>query len=51
VRDNLAELESSGAQDTDLVFLKSLLDNPAVSEAIKVSEAWTILLSWVEKMS
>lgn len=51
VKDNLAELENSGAQDTDLVFLKGLLDNPAVSEAIKVSEAWTIYVQLDGKMS
>lgn len=36
VRNNLSELEET-ANDTDLAFLKGLLDNPAVSEAIKVS--------------
>jgi len=35
VRDNLDELE--GANETDLVFLKGLLDNPAVKQLIQVS--------------
>lgn len=36
MRNNLSELEEN-ANDTDLAFLRGLLDNPAVSEAIKVS--------------
>jgi hypothetical protein len=38
VRENFSELESVAvANDTDLVFLKGLLDNPAVSQLIQVS--------------
>lgn len=35
VQSNLSELESS-ANETDLVFLKGLLDNPAVKQLIQV---------------
>jgi len=36
VKEHLTELDTQ-ANDTDLVFLKGLLDNPAVAEAIRVS--------------
>ena len=38
VRENLGELNSRvGADETDLVFLKGLLDSPAVTQLMKVS--------------
>jgi hypothetical protein len=36
VKEHLTELDTQ-ANDTDLAFLKGLLDNPAVAEAIRVS--------------
>lgn len=42
VRDNLSDLENA-ANETDLVFLKGLLDNPAVKEIIKVGQHSTFL--------
>lgn len=39
VRDNLEEL-GKVADDTDLLFLKGLLDSPVVTSLVKVSEQW-----------
>lgn len=36
VKDNLSEVDG-GVNETDLVFLKGLLENPAVKQMIKVS--------------
>lgn len=37
VRENLEELNDVGANETDLLFLKSLLDSPTMRSLIKVS--------------
>lgn len=38
VKENLSELNGkAGANETDLVFLRGLLDSPAVTQLIKVS--------------
>lgn len=37
VKDNISEVDGA-VSETDLVFLKGLLDNPAVKQMIKVSE-------------
>lgn len=37
MKENLTDLnDMAGANDTDLVFLRGLLDNPAVTQLIKV---------------
>lgn len=37
IKDNLTELNGrAGANETDLVFLKGILDSPAVTQLIKV---------------
>lgn len=37
VRENVSELDSrAGANETDLVFLKGLLDSPAVKQLMQV---------------
>ena len=39
VRENVSELDSrAGANETDLVFLKGLLDSPAVKQLIHVRQ-------------
>lgn len=39
VRDNVDDLNGkTGANETDLVFLKGLMDSPAVTQLIKVIE-------------
>lgn len=42
VRDNLTDLEST-ANETDLVFLKGILDNPAVKQLIQVRMLKTLI--------
>lgn len=41
VRDNLEEL-GKVADDTDLLFLKGLLDSPVVTSLVKVSERFHV---------
>lgn len=45
VKENLSDLENA-ANETDLVFLKGLLDNPAVKQLIKVRK-----LDWLQMTS
>lgn len=51
VRDNVDENDSSvGANETDLVFLKGILDSPAVTQFIKVSVSdWTNYTNEINK--
>nr|XP_029714934.1 uncharacterized protein LOC115258720 isoform X2 [Aedes albopictus]XP_029714935.1 uncharacterized protein LOC115258720 isoform X2 [Aedes albopictus] len=45
VRDNVEDLsEKSEANETDLVFLQGILQNPAVTQMIKVSRLKLLLL-------
>lgn len=44
VRDNIEEIDVD-AHDTDLIFLKGLLDSPVVKSLVKVSEKQTIRLT------
>lgn len=47
IKDNLTELNGrAGANETDLVFLKGILDSPAVTQLIKV-----INHSYTQKLS
>lgn len=41
VKDNISEVDGA-VSETDLVFLKGLLDNPAVKQMIKVRKIFTI---------
>ena len=38
VRDNIDDLNGIGANETDLLFLKSLLDSPTMRSLVKVSK-------------
>lgn len=50
VRDNIEEL-GKVADDTDLLFLKGLLDSPVVTSLVKVSDPYLEIKSWPGRSS